>query len=99
MIEKIVFIKKLHYLIEEGTSLLVQWLCSQCRGPRFGPWSGNSSHTLQRRLKILCAATETQCSQVKRYINKYLKKRKIQRTEVEGGREEEKEKEGEKRHT
>jgi len=50
-------------------------------------------------LKILCAATETQCSQVKKYINKYLKKRKIQRTEVEGGREEEKEKEGEKRHT
>ena len=41
---------------------------------------------LQWRLKILCATTETQCSQVKKYINKYLKKRKIQRTEVEGGR-------------
>ena len=37
-------------------------------------------------MKILCATTETQCSKVKKYINKYLKKRKIQRTEVEGGR-------------
>ena len=24
-----------------GTSLVVQWLGTQCRGPGFDPWSGN----------------------------------------------------------
>ena len=33
-------------IIKSESSLVVQWLrhpCSQCRGPRFNPWSGNQS--------------------------------------------------------
>ena len=37
---------------------------SQCRGPRFNPWSGNWSHVSQRRSKILCASTETWRNQI-----------------------------------
>ena len=58
--------------------------CSQSRGPRFDPWSGNwiphastkilhsttkkVSHVPQWRLKIPRATTKTQCSQINKYI-------------------------------
>ena len=34
----------------EGTSMVVHWLrlCSQCRGFRFDPWSGNKDPTCHR---------------------------------------------------
>ena len=57
-----------------GTSLVVQWLrlCSQCRGPRFDPWSDNQilhatakkSHMLQRLQKIPRVATKPWHNQI-----------------------------------
>ena len=38
--------------------------CSQCRGSRFMPWSGNRFHVPQLRSKVLCAATKTGYSQI-----------------------------------
>ena len=60
-----------------GTSMVVQWLrlCSQCRGPRFDPWSDNQilhatakkSHMLQRLQKIPHVATKPWHSQIQKY--------------------------------
>ena len=49
---------------------MVKTPCSQYKGPKFNPWSGNYIHMLQlenlcaTRLKILCVATKTQHSQI-----------------------------------
>ena len=46
-----------------GTSLVVQWL--RLLAPNTGgPGQGSRSYTPQRRWKIPCAATKTQCSQI-----------------------------------
>ena len=63
-----------------GPSLVVQYLrlCSpSAGGPSLIPWQGTGAHVLPLRvhmpqLKIPCAATKTQCSQ----INKCLKMNK-----------------------
>ena len=39
--------------------------CSQCRGPRFNPWSGN--YIPQAEAKISSATTKTWCSQINKY--------------------------------
>ena len=54
-----------HLRISHGrTFLVVQWLrlCSQCRGPRFDPWSGN--WIPHAAVKISCAATNIWYSQI-----------------------------------
>ena len=61
---------------------MAKTLHSQCRGPRFDPWSGNY-RSLMLLLKILCStmkiedlrcASKTQGSQINKYILKKKKK-------------------------
>ena len=53
-------------------------LCSQCRGPRFDPWLGNwIPHAASKKIphttrKIPSAATNTQLSQINKYIKKEI---------------------------
>ena len=58
---------KSHYVnrISVGTSPVVQWLrlCSQCRGRRFHPWSGN---------QIPHAMTKSSHAMTKTWQNKYI---------------------------
>ena len=57
---------------------MAKTLLSQCRGPRFDPWSGNwipyaATKSSDAYLKILHAATKTWCSKINEYICIYLK--------------------------
>ena len=57
--------------INLGTSLVVQWLrlhAPNARGLGSIPGQGTRSHMPQ--LKILHAATKTQCSQINKYVKK-----------------------------